>query len=187
MFSVSVWSVLAVACVFVLLLVIWSRNSGKNKLPRPVYQKKMSLFNADDQRFYRTLLEAVGDDYIVFSKIRISDIIIPQKGSHGQAIDSGYAQVANLCFDFVLLEPQNFGIACLVLAQEKLDFAKQENLQAICDAVALPLACFSLKKSHSAGEVRDNLLQLLQDNPLTFTESYGRKEPRISSFEDIKL
>jgi hypothetical protein len=187
-FSGSIWPVAALACTFILVLVLWVRNSGNNKFARMVYQKKINLFTEDDQRFYRTLQEAIGNDYIVLSKIRIADIISPKRGAAGHGTLAAFTSLATQCFDFILLEPKNFTIACVILAQDQIDATKQDQLLTICEAVALPMACFTIDKECAAWQIRDRLLPLLQgDTPLTFTESDGRIEPHISNLEDIQL
>lgn len=183
-FFASIWPIAAVAGTFGVVLIFWMRSGGNNKLARMVYQKNADLFTEDDQRFYRTLQEAAGNDYVIFSKIQITDIIMPKRGAAGQ---NPFTSLATQCFDFVLLEPEGFAIACLIITQDSIDAVSLNSLQAICDAVALPLASFNAKKEYNAWQIRERLLPLLQDTPLTFTESYGRIEPHISNLEDIQL
>jgi hypothetical protein len=186
-FSVSIWPIAAVACTFILAFVLWVRNSSNNKLARMVYQKKVNLFSEDEQRFYRTLQEAVGNEYIIFSRIRISDIISPKRGGATQDTLDEFNVIAAQSFDFILLEPNSFTIVCVIMAQDKTDAGKQDKLQTLCDAAGLPLACFNVNSAYAARKIRERVLQLLQDTPLTFTESYGRIEPHISNMEDIEL
>jgi len=186
-FTASIWPIATVAGVFLLVLALWLRSSGKNKLARMVYQKNVELFSEAEQRFFRTLQEAVANDYIIFSKIRIADIISPKRGSAGQETVEAFAVIAAQRFDFILLEPKSLMIVCVVMASEKVDSAKQEKLQTICDAAGLPLACFNIRNAYAVRKIRDQISQLLQDTPLTFTESDGRIEPHISNLEDIQL
>jgi hypothetical protein len=124
-FSASIWPIATVAGVFLLVLALWLRSSGKNKLGRMVYQKKVALFTEAEQRFFLALQEAVANDYIIFSKIRIADIISPKRGSAGQDTLEAFTVIAAQCFDFILLEPQGLAIVCVLMAPEKIDSTKQ--------------------------------------------------------------
>jgi hypothetical protein len=183
-------AVLGVA-VLVTLVVLFNRHG--DKLARLVYQKRTALFSADDRQFYRVLRQVVAGEFEVFGKIRVADIVSPKKSvvPHG-GNSKGLNPVAGRHFDFVLCDATSLNVVCTIQLHDKTNPAQQAELQddvlkAVCDSVGLPLVRFAIKAEYSVDEIRDKLKLAMSKEPLFLMESDGRKEPRISNIEDLKI
>lgn len=82
--------------LFVFLFVI-SRFFKFRKYP---YIKKRYLLSRNEREFYEILKESVNDNFLIFSKVRLGDIVIPKRTRLDW--NSYFWQVTNKHVDFVL-------------------------------------------------------------------------------------
>jgi len=175
---------IAVLIVSILLAKRLTRRSGK--LSRHPYQKHVALFSADDRAFFQRLKEAMAEDYEIFGKIRVDDIIIPKKGIY---LDDN-SPLAGRYFDFVLCDKKNLTVACAIQLHDKTQADRgsaPDPLQAICENLGLPWVRVHVKADYSVEEVREKLRVAMAKEPFYLGETDGRKEPRISSLENLKF
>jgi len=173
-----------------LLFRIFVRHGGK--LARLVYQKRGALFSPDDRVFYRALKQAVGGEYEIFGKIRVTDLVQPKKVVASDVSRAGLAAIVGQHFDFVLCDVNTLAVTCVIQLHDKTNPAQQpeykdDALKPVCDSVGLPLLRFPIKAEYSADEIRDKLQAAMSREPLYLIETDGRKEPRISGIENLKL
>jgi hypothetical protein len=182
----------AVAAPIALLLLIKAFSRRGGKAAKHPYQKHIALFSPDDRVFYRTLKEAVGDEYEIFGKIRVADVVLPKKGASRNDARLAFSPIAGRRFDFVLCDKANLTVVCAIQLRDKANPTKwaddQNNpLKTVCEAVGLPFVRCDIKADYSIGEIREKLKGALRKEPFFLTETDGRKEPRISNIEDMKF
>ena len=187
------WLIIAVITGVIGLAMVARVYSGRSgKSVRYPYQKQTTLFGPDDRAFFQALKAAVGDDYEVFGKMRVADILVLKKGHSKHDAHNVFNPIAGRHFDFVLLEKKNLAIACAIQLQDKTNPTVRQSesndpLKSICEAVSLPYVRFYLNAQYPRDEVRDRLQQAMTKEPFYLTETDGRKEPRISSLENMKF
>ena len=148
------------------------------------------LFTADDRAFFQTLKDSVGQEFEIFSKIRVCDIIVPKKGASSRAVEKAFSPIEDRHFDFILCEKYSLAVACVVQLHGLPHTVRQHEkdpLIAICENLGLPFVGFAIKADYSVEEVRDKLHQAINKEPFFLVETDGRKEPRISSIDNVKL
>jgi len=183
-------AVAALIALVLLMIRAFSRRGGKaTKYP---YQRHSALFSPDDRVFYRTLKEAVGDEYEIFGKIRVADIVLPKKGASRNDARLAFSPIAGRHFDFVLCDKSNLTVICAIQLRDKANptqRAEDQNnpLKTVCEAVGLPFVRCDIKADYSIGEIREKLKGALRKEPFFLIETDGRKEPRISNIEDMKF
>lgn len=181
--------VIAVLVVLVILAaVIKVFMAGESKIVKLLYQKHTALFSADEQVFFKTLKEAMGDEYEIFGKIRATDIARPKKGSAPDSLNP----IAGRYFDFVLCDKNNLAVVCAIQLHDKTHPSQQaENLsnplKTACQAISLPFVRIAIKAEYSIDELRNKLAEAMREEPLFLIETDGRKEPHISNIEDMKF
>lgn len=183
-----IWQILALSCGFLLLVLLLKRLFwSAKKPPRYPYQRTNLLYSADERAFFRTLKEAAGEKFEIFGKIQVGEIIFPKKGLSESAVINVSNPLESLQFHFVLCEKDTLAIACAVELYDKTQLARQGkfDLVPICEDVGLPFVRFSTDANYSVGEIRDKLLKAMVKEPLSLVETDGRKEPRISSLDDM--
>ena len=186
----SLLAAVAGVVLLVALFRIFIRHGGK--LARLVYQKRGALFSADDRVFFQVLKRAVGGEFEIFGKIRVSDLVQPKKVVARDVSRAGLAAIVGRHFDFVLCDVNTLAVACVIQLHDKTNPAHQpefqdDALKPVCDSVGLPLVRFPIKAEYSPQEIREKLNAAMSKEPLYLMETNGRKEPRISGIEDLKL
>jgi hypothetical protein len=192
-FSVSTVILSAIAGLLALLILsrlIFKKSQGKAS--RSPYQKHTALFSPDDQAFFRALREAAGEDFEVFGKIRVADIVMPKKGVPRDTVRTAFNPIAGRHFDFVLCDRNSLAVVCAIQLHDKINPARQtehpdDTLRPICESISLPFVRFHIKADYSAEELRERLDKAMSKEPLYLTDTDGRREPRISGFENLKL
>ena len=148
------------------------------------------IFKADEKAFFRTMKDAVGGEYEIFGKIRVTDIIVPKKGASAHAVKKAFNSIEDCYFDFVLCEKTNLAVVCVVQLQDKTHSVRQnqkDTLIPICENLGLPLVRFAITTDYSAGEIQEKLHKAIIKGPFLLVETDGRKEPRISSIDGMKF
>ncbi|PZN69064.1 MAG: hypothetical protein DM484_30485 [Candidatus Methylumidiphilus alinenensis] len=148
------------------------------------------IFKADEKAFFRTMKDAVGGEYEIFGKIRVTDIIVPKKGASAHAVKKAFNSIEDCYFDFVLCEKTNLAVVCVVQLQDKTHSVRsneKDTLIPICENLGLPLVRFAITTDYSAGEIQEKLHKAIIKGPFLLVETDGRKEPRISSVDGMKF
>jgi len=177
--------------LLVVMIALFSRHGGK--LARLVYQKRVAIFSPDDREFFRALKQVTAEDYEIFGKIRVADIVYPKKSVVPRdARGAGLSPIAGRFFDFVLCDPNSLSVVCAIQLHDKTNPAHQAEIQddmlkSVCDSVGLPLVRFAIKAHYDAGEIAKKIDTAMSKEPLVLVETDGRREPSISSIEDLKF
>lgn len=179
-----------VVAVPVLLAWLFRRRRKPQKC---VYQTNAALFTPEERTLFARLREALGDEFEIFGKIRVGEIIQLRRGMQAPIERSGYEEVTERCFSFVLCRKVDLAVAgALVLENgahgDRKTGPKDEGLlAALCAAAGLPLVPIRSSPFYPPEELRAVILNALAQPLLTVPHGDGRKEPRISSIEGLNL
>jgi len=177
------WPLAGGIAALALLLFLLRRVAGRRgKLSRHPCQRQSALFSLDERAFFRVLKDAVGGKYAIFGKIRVDDIILVKQGASREAVDA----IAGRHFDFILCDPDTLSPACAIQLHGKAQ-AGPDLLPSICENLGLPLLRFPVQADYSVEDIREKLRKAMAKEPFYLAETAGRKEPRISSIEDMKF
>ncbi|MBF0189374.1 MAG: DUF2726 domain-containing protein, partial [Magnetococcales bacterium] len=153
------WPLLGAVAVLMITIVIVMRSMRKSAKGELLYQKRNGLFFAEEIDFLRTLDQAVGEEYRVFGKALMTDIlkVSPEidGGQRRQAID----RIRTLYADFTLCDPETSSVVCIVLLVDSSRHGKEEEGQVdhfdrVCRQARLPLVSFPVKSSYDVEEVQ---------------------------------
>ena len=156
----------ALIAVFVVVLVLARLKGASGGTAVADYSKKRTLFSPAERSFLGVLEQAVGDEYRVFGKIRVADVLEPRHGMSRSARQSALNRISAKHFDFVLCARGDLSIACAV----ELDDASHNEagrrdrdafLAAACESAALPLLRVPAERTYAIEEVRTRLLAVL--------------------------
>lgn len=173
----------------VLLMLLFRRR----KPPKCVYQTNAALFTPEERTVFARLREAVGDEFEVLGKIRVGEIIQPRRGTQAPTGRSGYQDVMDLGFSFVLCRKGDLSVAGALVLQDRAAGDRKAGAQdegllaALCVAAGLPLVSIQTNPFCPVEELREAILNALKQPVLPVPHGDGRKEPRISSIEGLNL
>ena len=155
---------LLVAAVPLVTVFIWRRRR------RLRFRRQEYIFSNAEYRFFNFLVEAVGDDYLVFGKVRIADVLTPDDRLSGKAWWRAFTAISSKHLDFVLCR-SDASIVCAIELDDR-SHDKPERLErdafvdAACIQAGLPLARFPVSRKYDVADIRRRLYELTGDVPL---------------------
>jgi hypothetical protein len=187
------WLILVgIAALAALLLLTRGSSKSPEKASRSGFRREDFLFSAEERAFYFALKEAVGDDYEIFGKIPVIELISSREDEANRGARKTFEQVADRCFDFILCSKADLSIVCALELYEhavsaRRSRAPEDPLRPICDAAGLPLVRIEAGPFYDTNEIKQTIASSVRKDPLYLPEPDGRKEPRISIIEDLEL
>lgn len=132
------------------------------------YEKLPVLLTPAERSFFGVLNNVVADYLVVFAKVRVADVLAPQKGMTRSNWQRAFNRISSKHFDFVLCEKDDLSIVCAIELNDKSHSNSQRQqrdkfLREICESANLPLIEFTARKSYRTDEMRDALLLHLKN------------------------
>lgn len=84
---------------------------------RESYLAQPTLLTGPEQRAYQWLRDTYGDSVIIFSKVRVVDVITPNQrryAQHSKEYLALFRQLSQWHLDFVLVDPARFSVLCAI-------------------------------------------------------------------------
>ena len=156
-----------IVVVSILFFVLSLFNKGKRNPSSTInfnnYHLKESLLTKNEMEFYETLKIVVKEDFIIFSKVRLSDIFSTDRGKEFQAalnrINSRHIDFL-LCHKFTL-KP----VVAIELddkSHERSDRIKRDEfVNQLVESAGLPLLRYPSKSRYTANDVGSKLNSIL--------------------------
>jgi very-short-patch-repair endonuclease len=138
------------------------KNSGDISYP---YQKQALLLTKAERSFFGVLYKAVGNEYHIFSKVRLADILKTTPGLDGSKRQSAQNRINSKHVDFVLCDLNNLAIRFVI----ELDDSSHESTQRqqrddfvnkALEVADIAIIHFPVKQAYSLDEIK----QLLSAN-----------------------
>jgi hypothetical protein len=135
------------------------------------YIKKQVLFSPAERSFLGVLNQAIGEEYLVFGKVRVADIVEPQRSLDKSKRQRAFNRISAKHFDFVLCAKGDLAVVCAI---ELNDHSHQQSkrqdrdafLVGLCQAISLPLIQMPAQRTYSVPEIRTKVLSTLEGHPL---------------------
>jgi very-short-patch-repair endonuclease len=167
------WVVLFVilaAALLALLALQWASNRFGRAAPRDSlpYRRVESLLSATERSFYEALLPAVGDDWRIFMKVRLLDLIHVPRGTaearrHRNRVMSKHV-------DFVLCAPDTLAPMLVIeLDDATHDRPDRQARDAFVDraleTAGLPILHIRVQRRYAADDLSVRINQLIRRSP----------------------
>jgi ssDNA-binding Zn-finger/Zn-ribbon topoisomerase 1 len=179
--------------LFFILLTVFKL---KMKQQKPIeengypYQRLDALFTPAERSFFGVLNQAVGEDVVVFGKVRVADVITPKKGGVKGAWQKAFNKISAKHFDFIICNKSDLSFVCGVeLDDNSHNSAKQKIrdafLEDACKSAGFPLIRVPAKSAYSVNDIRDSLsvffpeFQEKETIPSLETETETEKMPKL--------
>lgn len=149
--------VLLVIVAFVVNII--RHGNGKKTVMFP-YQKEVSLFTPAERSFLGAFESAIGNQFRIFGKVRLADVIKVQPGLGGSSWQRAFNQIQSKHLDFVACDPKDLSVQFVV----ELDDAshrqshrrnRDEFLEKSLAAAKVPIFRFQAKRTYSVQDIRD--------------------------------
>ncbi|MEZ9142799.1 MULTISPECIES: DUF2726 domain-containing protein [unclassified Shewanella] len=155
---------LILAFVFIVLIRLFialiSRPQQLN------YRRKTKLFSHAERSFLGVLDTACADQYRVFAKVRVADVLTPEKGLNRSNWQTAFNRISAKHFDYILCKPDTMEFVAAIELDDKSHNSKQAQkrdalINEACESAQLPLIRFPAKARYSVQEVKQVIEQSL--------------------------
>lgn len=146
---------------FVLKVVL--PGLGKTSVALP-YQKEPVLFTPAERSFLAVLDQALGDQFRVFGKVRLADVIKVKPGLSGSARQQAFNRIQSKHLDFVVCAPSDLSVQFVVELddsshQQSRRQARDEFLDKALAAAGVPVFHFPVKRTYSVPDIRGAIFE----------------------------
>mgnify|MGYP002277168753 CR=1 FL=1 len=126
------------------------------------YQKKNVLFTEPERAFMLKLEQAVGDQFRVVNRVRLSDLVAVSSGVHKRAEQAAKVKASAKTLDFVLLNRQTLEPVAaidLVNTESKTGYKTKADwfVRGALETVGIPHVRIRIKAGYKSSEIRSCL------------------------------
>jgi len=126
------------------------------------YRQRGPLFTAAERSFLGVLDLAVSDNYRVFGKVRVADIINPGKGMDRKNWQIAFNKISAKHFDYVLCSKDKLEVIAVIELDDKNHDTKKAMsrdalLENACKSAGLKLVRFQAKSGYQVQAVREQI------------------------------
>ncbi len=162
MMDIPYWILIVVAIVIVLPILLKGGRSGG----AASYELKTSLLSPAERSFFGVLTQAVGNSALIFAKVRVADILAPQKGTNRRSWQQAFNRISSKHFDIILCRKDDLAVICAIELNDKShNSAKRKGrdqfLREACESAQFPLIEVQAKRTYSTTELQEILLPYL--------------------------
>ena len=124
------------------------------------FRKAASLMTPAERSFYGVLCEAVEGRALVFSKVRMEDVIQVKKNLPGKDWAAARGRVRSRHFDFVLCDKERVAPLCAIELNDSSHNSasrkeRDDFVNTACKEAGLPLVMYPAKSAYRVAEVRE--------------------------------
>ncbi len=156
------YALLSILLLVIAASLIASRFSDGNENPYPFARKK-ELYTQVETAFLGLLERAVGDNYRIVSRVKLTDIIECKQGLSGKSRRIAMTKAKNKQLDFVLLDKEKMTI---VAAVDLVNNANRDGHKAQRDwfvsgaleTAGIPHIRMKVKSGYQTAQVREAIL-----------------------------
>jgi len=158
------WILIIVVVVIALLVVAKIfRSSSKESY---CYKMRGPLFTKAERSFFGVLEQAVTDDFRVLGKVRVADILSPEKGMNRSEWQIAFNMISAKHFDYVVCNKEDLSVAAVIELDDKShnnqrNKARDEIIERACESAGLVLIRFPAKRAYEVTAVRNSIIERL--------------------------
>jgi len=148
--------------LFVIALIgvaILASRMSETYSPYPYRQREKSLCTAVEAQFLTLLEKSVGDDYRIFTKVRLNDVVTVRKGVSKSASRSAQNKANQQVLDYVLCDRDSMQIKATIELEPAEPDPQQARrnwfLKNTLTAAGIPFLRFKAKPGYRVADMRD--------------------------------
>jgi Protein of unknown function (DUF2726) len=154
---------------FLVIAVKMMRRPTVVRLEKLPYTRNRALFSPAERSLLGALEQAVGENYRVFGKVRVADIVSVRSTANQSARLYAFNQIRAKYFDFVLCDKKNLLIRCVIELSDGTDGSRQRQerdtfSEDICKSISLPFIQIRAARVYLAIELRKKILGALRED-----------------------
>lgn len=148
--------------VVFILLVAFSFLLGRQSSGGYQYRKKGPLFTPAERSFFGVLQQAASDDMVVMGKVRIADVLSPQKGMSRKHWQTAFNKISVKHFDYVLCRTSDMEVLAVIELDDashnkKSTMRRDAIVEAACSTADLKLLRFKAARTYQLSAVQQQI------------------------------
>ena len=160
--EMELFLIIIIVLAAILLFVVLGKSKILTLSSSAAYRLNGTLFSPAERSFFGVLSQAVPDENLVLGKVRVADIITPQKGLSRSRWQSAFNRISAKHFDYIICDRATLKVLSAVELNDKSHKGKKRAdrdafLREACSSAGLRLFEFEAKSSYSVVEVRKQL------------------------------
>lgn len=154
------WGLVGIVMLVAIAFLIKTRlQQPGGALESAGYRKQAALFSPAERSFLGALTQAVGEDARILAKVRVADVVTPQKGLSRSDRQRAFNRIAGKHFDYVLCRNDDLAVVCAIELHDgshrRADRQQRDGfLERVCRAADLPLLQVPAKGGYVVGDLR---------------------------------
>jgi len=157
---------LIIIILIALGLAILARLKGAKPVGELPYVRKQPFFSKAERSFYGVLKQAFGQQYEIFSHVRVADLLNVKKGIGKSEWQKAFNKIQSKHIDFVLCKPDDLSVvACIELDDGSHNAAKRierdDFLNSAFQITGIPLLRIKAQASYTASGITQQLKHAL--------------------------
>lgn len=134
----------------------------KKKQVSASYEKQNALLSAAEVNFYTCLHQAVPEDCIVFTKVRIADVLKVRNAPDKSQWQTAFNKISAKHFDFVLCDRDNFTVHTAIELDDKSHHTQKAKtrdtlVNDACKSAELPLLRIRAASTYDVDQLRASI------------------------------
>ena len=183
--------ILVVLVVLIVIAIVVAKFApqGEGQKSEFEYRKVGPLFTAAERSFLGVLKLAVNEEFEVFGKVRVADVITPKKGQQRSDWQRSFNKISAKHFDFLLCKKDNLTPICAIELNDKSHNSKQRKtrddfLRSACGTAHLTLIEISAQATYQLENVREQLSEILPTSVPILIPSQEPAEEGVGKTEE---
>ncbi len=162
--------------VFIFLLLGLVFLVARNTRTRYPYRQRAQLFTPAEWRFLQALHAAMPEDLLVFGKVRVADVLQPEKGLDRSTWQRSFNKIAGKHFDFVLVDADTGQTRCAIELNDRSHQRKERQerdtfLMGACKNAHFPLLMIPTARHYDPAEINAQIKEALADRDISPAKS----------------
>ncbi|NLX26900.1 MAG: DUF2726 domain-containing protein [Lentisphaerae bacterium] len=150
--------------VVIVIGVINILTAGRRTPNRYLYEKEDALFSPAERSFLGVLEQSVEQNYRLFGKVRLADVIRVKRGMSRAVWQSAFNRIQSKHLDFVACDPNDLTVQFVVELDDKSHAkAKRQTRDDFVDhalaSAGVPLFRFPAKRTYSVQDIQSQIFQ----------------------------
>ena len=130
------------------------------------YKPLGNLFSEAERHFFMVLKQALSDEYEIFAKVRIADILTPDHALSRRNWNSAFYKISSKHFDYVLCDKETLSVlAAIELDDSSHNQSKTRSrdifVEKACETACLKLIRFPWRPNYDLELVRNKVINSL--------------------------
>ncbi len=166
-----IWIVIAlIALALIFYVALKYSNKNNHQINQYPYRKLETLFSPAERSFLGVLNQVVADDAYVFGKVRVADVLTPEKEASRKKWQISFNKISGKHFDYILCDKNDLSVLCAIELNDKSHNsenrkARDKFLTDACNSANLPLIQVPAQAAYNIDEIRESLINHLSTIP----------------------